>query len=83
MSTRVNTRGKGVQRFAPAFPCLDAALGPARVMGGSCQIYATLAPDGTVKRRDDLTFTFRATGKLPSGGFAVTDASVPGTVRER
>ena len=33
---------------------LDAAFGRARVMGGSCQIFATLAPDGVVKSLGDV-----------------------------
>jgi len=33
---------------------LDAAFGRARVMGGSCQIFATLAADGVVKSLGDV-----------------------------
>ena len=33
---------------------LDARFGPARVLGGSCAIAATLAPDGTIRHMSEL-----------------------------
>lgn len=62
----------------PGFKAAKVRLEP-----GQTEAVVRVEGDGKVKRQDDLTFTFRATGKLPSGGTAVTEATVTGTVRDK
>ncbi|MDB5308035.1 MAG: hypothetical protein JWO38_2237 [Gemmataceae bacterium] len=47
---------------------------------GQVEAVVRVRVDSRVRRQDDLVLTFRATGKLPSGGTAVTEATVPAKV---
>ena len=54
-----------------------------QIKDGQVEAVIRVAVDGAVKRPGDLVLTFRATGRLPSGGTVVTDATVPVTVRDK
>jgi len=54
-----------------------------QLKAGQVDAVVRVEVEGTMKRQDEVVLTFRATGKLPSGGTAVTEATVSAAVREK
>jgi hypothetical protein len=50
---------------------------------GENEVTVRVEIDKRAKPRADVALTFRATGKLPSGGTAITEATVPATAGEK